>query len=270
MTIIESEKIASNVKAVFWYLRRPRLYRDLIRKTVSKLHHRQFGAATRQEANDWAEKYAMNTAEAIMLISGAPMPESVKDKYKDVFTHAETVARECPVQMGGAGDLDLLYWIAEHLKAEKVVETGVAYGWSSLVLLLSLVNRKGARLISTDKPYVNRNNDKYVGCVVPAELRSQWQMLKGADRDVLPKALEKFKPIDMCHYDSDKSYEGRMWTYPRLWKSLRSGGCFISDDIGDNTAFKDFFSHVGVSPIIVRTTASLGVKYVGLAIKITK
>jgi len=89
MTIIESEKIASNVKTVFWYLRRPRLYRDLIRKTISRLHHRQSVAATRQEAEDWAEKHAMNTAEAIMLISGAPMPESVKDRYKKMYSHMQ-------------------------------------------------------------------------------------------------------------------------------------------------------------------------------------
>ena len=94
MTIIESEKTVSKVKAVFWYLRRPRLYRDLARKTISRLHHRQSVGSTRQEAEDWAEKHAMNTAEAIMLISGTAMPEFVKDLYKDVFTHAETVARE--------------------------------------------------------------------------------------------------------------------------------------------------------------------------------
>jgi predicted O-methyltransferase YrrM len=267
MIIIEPEKLVFNVKAVFWYLRRPRLYRELLRKLFSKLSHRQFGAATKQQADDWAEKYAIDTTEAIRLIRGAPMPESVKDKYKDVFTHAEAFARECPVEMGGPGDLDLLYWVAEHLKAQRIVETGVAYGWSSLVLLLSLANRRDGCLISTDKPYVNRNNDEYVGCVVPALLRSFWEIVRGADRDVLPKVLERSGPIDMCHYDSDKSYEGRMWTYHRLWKSLRSGGCFISDDIGDNIAFKDFCNQISTSPIIVKTPTGAGAKYVGVLIK---
>ena len=257
------------IETILWYLKRPSLYRDFFRKVVAELFGRS-NLDTREHAVQWCKERAISVSEAIAKITGAPMGQSVKNKFKAEFLASTKRAKECPAEMGGAGDLDLLYWIAEHLKAEKVVETGVAYGWSSLALLLSLVKRKGARLISTDKPYVNRNNDKYVGCVVPTESRSQWQILSGADRDVLPKALEKFKPIDMCHYDSDKSYEGRMWTYPRLWKSLRSGGCFISDDIGDNTAFKDFFSHVDVPLIIVRTTASLGVKYVGLAIKGTK
>ena len=37
--------------------------------------------------------------------------------------------------------------------------------------------------------------------------------------------------IDLCHYDSHKDYDARMWAYPRLWAALRSGGIFISDDI---------------------------------------
>ena len=46
--------------------------------------------------------------------------------------------------------------------------------------------------------------------------------------------------IDFCHYDSDKSYYGRTYAYPLLWKSLSPGGVFISDDIQDNLAFKEF------------------------------
>ena len=67
----------------------------------------------------------------------------------------------------------------------------------------------------------------------------------------------------MCHYDSDKSYSGRMWTYPRLWHALRPEGLFISDDIGDNMGFADFARSVAIEPIVVRS----GEKYVGILIK---
>ena len=46
--------------------------------------------------------------------------------------------------------------------------------------------------------------------------------------------------LDLCHYDSDKSYYGRRWAYPKLWEALKTGGIFISDDIQDNWAFKEF------------------------------
>lgn len=195
------------------------------------------------------------------------MCESVRERFEKVFAAAEEICRTCPVKMGGAGNLNLLYWITEYLEAENVIETGVGYGWSSLAMLLSLVKRDNALLVSTDMPYVNRNNDEYAGCVVPVELKLHWRLVNRADRDALPKVLKEFQNIDMCHYDSDKSYEGRMWAYPRLWQALRSGGCFISDDIGDNLAFHDFCSQIKEEPVIVTTPTATGVKYAGVLVK---
>lgn len=56
-----------------------------------------------------------------------------------------------------------------------------------------------------------------------------------------------------------------MWAYRRLWDALRTGGYFISDDIGDNVAFRDFAKSVGVEPIIVRSDD----KHVGILVKDT-
>jgi predicted O-methyltransferase YrrM len=153
---------------------------------------------------------AVPTSAALAQITGSPMPESVRSRFPAVFVVAEQTARACPVRMGGAGNLDLLYWLAEYCQATTVIETGVAYGWSSLALLLSLSTRPGARLLSTDMPYPNANNEQFVGCVVPQSLRSGWQIIDRADRQALPRALKQAGRIDMCHYDSDKSYAGRM------------------------------------------------------------
>ena len=46
--------------------------------------------------------------------------------------------------------------------------------------------------------------------------------------------------IDLCHYDSDKSWWGRHYAYHILWDSLKSRGLFISDDIQDNLYFSKF------------------------------
>jgi predicted O-methyltransferase YrrM len=191
------------------------------------------------------------------------MREPVSSVFPEIFAVARHQAAACPVPMGGAGDLDLIYWLAESSAAARVVETGVAYGWSSLAFLLSLRSRPGSKLISTDMPYPNLNNDRYVGCAVPAELRSQWRILRYADRQALPRALKELGTIDMCHYDSDKSYEGRMWAYPILWRALKRRGFLISDDIADNIAFREFADSIAVDPIVV----NLGGKYIGVLAK---
>ena len=257
---------AFRLKAVLWYLKRPRLYSQLVRKIASKLFLTKL-PDTRKEAEHWCREQAITSSDAIAKITGKAMAESIQEKYKDVFAAAEAASRKCPVKMGGPGDLNILYWIAEHLQARNVVETGVAYGWSSLAILLSISKRKDSLLVSTDMPYPNLNNDKYVGCIIPAELKPHWHIIPLADRDALPKALKKFHQIDICHYDSDKSYKGRLWAYSRLWNALRPGGCFISDDISDNLGFRDFCNQIDTNPIIIQTPTATGLKYVGILIK---
>ena len=245
---------------LLWFLRRPPFYSELM---FTIFRRRSNLNDTRADSTSWCAERELDTIDAIRNVTGWDKREQLEEKFADIFAVSQANAAECPVRMGGAGNLDLIYWLAEYVEARKVIETGVAYGWSSLAVLLSLRHRDGSMLISTDMPYINRNNDQYVGCVVPTELRSRWRILPYADRHALPKALRTFTTIDMCHYDSDKSYEGRMWAYALLWKSLRPGGILISDDIGDNVAFREFSDMVAVAPVIVQGTR----KYVGVLAK---
>jgi len=249
-----------------WYLKRPKFYPQFgfqIKKLLNMIVNPEYAIDTKAGAKSWCKENAMDTFEAISFITGESTNESIANKYKSIFFEAKQKEIKCPVNMGGAGNLDLLYWIAEHIKVKKVIETGVAYGWSSLAILLSLKKRKFSLLISTDMPYPNRNNNKYIGCVVSKELKKHWKIINNADCIAIPRALRYLKKIDMCHYDSDKSYYGRMWAYPRLWKALRVGGIFISDDIGDNISFQKFAKDIKVDPIVVRTEN----KYAGILIK---
>jgi hypothetical protein len=118
-------------------------------------------------------------------------------------------------------------------------------------------------------PYVRGNNDEYVGIAIPERIKAdgRWELIRRSDRQALPGALRRLGKIDFCHYDSDKTYSGRMWAYPKLWSALKEGGCFVSDDINDNVGFRDFAELVGVSPIVVRVPEEKGVKYVGVLIK---
>ena len=55
------------------------------------------------------------------------------------------------------------------------------------------------------------DNEDNVGCVVHPLLRSNWTLIRKPDIIGLPFALKKLGKIDLCHYDSDKSYRGRKW-----------------------------------------------------------
>jgi predicted O-methyltransferase YrrM len=258
------------MSVIFWFLNRPRYYPQLIRYLKSVFLDRDLPpTATREAATRWCEEYAVNTNEAVARITGESHNTPIRDKFRDIFTVCDEMAKSCPIRMGGLANIDLLYYVTEHLQAKRVVETGVSYGWSSLAFLLSLIKQPDALLVSVDMPYPIRNSDQYVGCIVPVELTSHWKIIRLADREGLPRALKMFDEVDICHYDSEKSYSSRMWAYPIMWKALRSGGYLISDDIGDNLGFYDFCLNLKVEPIIISTPRRNPKlkKYVGILIK---
>lgn len=250
--------ILSKLKTVSWYLLRPKYYREFF----SLLRNRLLGNKkenTRQESIEWCQKLEVDTNEAIRLLTGKPISLTIDKEFEAEFEEAHRAESTCPVKMGGAGNLDLVYHLCEFLEAREVVETGVAYGWSSLAILLSLQKRKG-HLRSVDMPYAKMGNDDFVGIVVPQKLRENWELIRLPDSKGLKIALDKTRQLDLCHYDSDKTYAGRMFAYPLLWEKLRSGGIFMSDDIQDNLGFRDWCNKMKLQPVII----GMNGKYIGV------
>lgn len=248
-------------KKILWFLMRPRLWGEMVRKIIAKVRSKREGSSTGAY-----EARAITISEALMHVSGTAEHQSISQLYAGAFEYGYERVRSCPVTMGGAGSCDLIYAVCEHLKATRAIETGVAYGWSSLAFLLSLTKRRGM-LASTDLSYPIEGAEQYVGCVVPVGLRSGWRLFSGSDRQTLTKAIDSLSQIDICHYDSDKSYKGRMWAYPKLWEALRPGGVFISDDVGDNMAFLDFCKIIEREPIVVVMPQARENKFLGLIVK---
>lgn len=259
MTVLQKSK------ALWWYLCRPRYYRELIRMSTAEVK-KIWGSNSQDEAKqarEWCLSVALPVATALQTLGIRSSSILFEERFREQLEKAREREQQCPVKMGGGSDLALLFLLTEHVKARKVIETGVAYGWSSLAFLLSLQQRENSLLVSTDKPYPGFHNEQFVGCVVPFEFQPLWTLFREADCTGLPQALALAGTIDVCHYDSDKSYEGRMWGYPLLWKALRSGGIFISDDIGDNLAFRDFCAEIQVKPLVVQS----GRRFLGVVVK---
>ncbi len=250
-----------------WYARRPRLWRQFLRMLGEKRRGATPQTATleaeRREGIAWAESHAIPASAALQHLTGSDAVCLLEEECPDEVAAGHEQQRACPAHMGGGADYHFLYTLAERLRCVRVVETGVAFGWSSFALLHSVAKR-GGHVISTDMPYPLRENDAFVGCVVPERLRRHWTLLRAPDRDALPTALRRLAPIDLCHYDSDKSTAGRRWAYPRLWQALRPGGLFVTDDVQDNLGFAEFCETVGVTPLVARVRDGAGFKFAGI------
>lgn len=254
-------EITRVLKTFYGYLKRPDLYPELGRKILKNTVNRNNAFKGKEKTHSWAQSKAVSQQEAVSQLLGMNIAP-FRNEFQDVLTKSEQREKECPITMGGPGALELIYYACEYTRAKNVVETGVAYGWSSLASLLSL-EKRGGTLYSSDMPYLGQNGDQYVGYIVPENLKTYWKLFRFADKESLPKIFEENQNFDVVHYDSDKSYNGRVWAYNELYKHLRSGGVFISDDIGDNSAYQDFCEKNQIETTVVEFEG----KYVGVFIK---
>jgi predicted O-methyltransferase YrrM len=216
---------------------------------------------SRDEATRWANGLAISTDEAITALCGSKTTNFLMEPI--LIQEATTRVTDCAADLGGPADIRLLYALTRHLRPDLIVETGVAYGWSSLAILAAIEENGSGKLVSIDRPDMTLPDDRYIGCAVPDRFRHRWTLRLGVDRDRLPAALAEAEKVKLVHYDSDKSYLGRAWAYRKIWPAIAHHGVFVSDDISDNTAFRDFCREVGVAPIIIRD----GSKFCGIALK---
>jgi predicted O-methyltransferase YrrM len=250
------------IKTVSWFLKNPK-YIPQIFQILKRTRNKQFENSG-PEAKEWCRKNCISVKAALEKLVNTSELTNLENLFPEELRKAKLVAENCPVKMGGEGAINFIYDLVENSKARHFLETGVAYGWSSLSILLAIKYRRDAVLISNDMPYINMGNDDYIGCIIPESLRTKWQLQRLPDIKGIPLALKKFNySIDFCHYDSDKSYTARMWASSLIWSALTQGGFFVVDDINDNLAFKHFCETVQRKPVIIEHQN----KYVGVVVK---
>lgn len=214
-----------------------------------------------RQAGGWAAGKAVSIPEALRSIG---LEGTLHALDPALMSEAQDRAARSAVQMGGPGDLPLLHTVTCLLRPQAIVETGVAYGWSSLAILSALEANQEGHLFSVDMPYPKMGNDAFVGIVVPDRFKARWTLVREPDRNGLSKAIDLAGGrIDLAVYDSDKSYYGRKFAFPLIWSALRPGGVFVSDDIQDNMGFAEFVEEKGVSFAVTESDG----KFVGICRK---
>lgn len=145
------------------------------------------------------------------------------------------------VTLGGGGHIGLLYFLVRLKKPRSVVETGVAAGFSTQAMLAAMHRNGSGRLYSSDFPYFRLETpERYIGCLVDDDLKANWELFVRGDTANFPLILAKAGPVDLLHYDSDKSYEGRRRVIDSVAPQLSEGAVLVMDDIQDNAFFRDY------------------------------
>ena len=141
--------------------------------------------------------------------------------------------------------------LCKTIKPEKIVETGVAYGLSSMYILQALKENNKGTLYSIDSVFSPWQSKETIGAAIPNELRDRWKFIFGSSSEKLKNILSDLNQIDIFFHDSLHTYKNMIFEFETSWPFITTNGFLISDDIGDNNAFYDFITKVKKSPFIL-------------------
>jgi predicted O-methyltransferase YrrM len=239
---------------------RPGYGAEMLRKLSLRL--REGGTGRRTEASDWCRRRQVDARAWARSIDERLWDEAsaFAREQRDL---AARKSQELGLPVGGAGFYELLYFLVRVHRPETIVETGVAFGFSSRAFLCALDDNASddGKLYSSDFPYFRLGEpEKIIGCLVEPELRRRWVLLIGSDRKNLSRIAADAPTIDLLHYDSDKSYSGRQFALRTLGPRLANDALILFDDIQDNLHFRDWVEEERRDHIVFE----FGGKWIGL------
>lgn len=170
------------------------------------------------------------------LIAGEPA--RVDAEFEEIWT--SIVAAGVDRHDAGRQLAEALYTLVRAAAPERVVETGVARGVTSRVLLEALERNGVGQLWSIDLPPQFDDLTEARDRIIPPTLRTRWRFLEGSSRRVLPGLLDRLGWIDVFVHDSAHTERNMRFEMTHAWPALRSGGWLVVDDAHSNPAFADF------------------------------
>jgi hypothetical protein len=131
--------------------------------------------------------------------------------------------------------------LVRHLRPVDMVETGVARGFTSQMILEAMERNGAGHLYSIDLPPPLRPElHNQIGAAVRTNLRHRWSYIRGTSRRHLPRVLSKLKKIDLFIHDSAHTEYNTEFELRQVWPALKPGGVIIADDIDYSFAFDNF------------------------------
>lgn len=130
-----------------------------------------------------------------------------------------------------------LVWAgAIHLRAERVIETGVARGVTTSCLLAATRSWDG-RVWSVDLPPIYRGWEGGWAAFVSDADRARWTLVRGGSRRMLPRLVAEVGALDLAVCDSDHSASVVLRECMTLWPALKPNGVLIVDDVDKSAGF---------------------------------
>jgi hypothetical protein len=241
------------VRALYAVLRRPRESIERVRGRIdTRTDKRELMALGRPLGEHYAvvEDWAPVLHRAI----SAPWPCAESERFDQVWdaTVSGLAAAGLPVGLasyrgwndGDRAQAKAIWCLVAHLRPAAVIETGVAHGLTSRVILEGLHRNGSGHLWSVDLPAIDPALHHEIGIAVPADLRPRWTYLEGTSRRRLPELVRRLQQVDLFLHDSLHTARNTYFELDTVWAALPPGGAALADDIHRNLGFSRFIERV--------------------------
>jgi predicted O-methyltransferase YrrM len=181
---------------------------------------------------------------------GAAWPCPLEERFDEAWSDLVQRMPSDDRQVGEGHDADAslahVVWCAvRHMQPERILETGVARGVTS-VLALGAMNGTAGRLWSIDLPPMMSGWHEQSKVLVDETAWPDWTYIRGSSRRTMAATCAAMGSIDIFIHDSLHTPQTMRYEFEKAWPFMRSGALLISDDVEGNSAFVDFVTSGGV------------------------
>jgi len=209
-------------------------------------------------------RFAVNEAwdEHFHRLLNAPWPCPNDQRFDEVMADIGTILEA----RGWGFGRDTYAWYADgdsslcraawcvvlHTRPEVVVETGVAHGVTSRVVLEALRQNDFGHLWSIDLPFpFDHRLHGETGIVVTDQCRSRWSYLEGSSKRRMPLLSAEVGNVELFIHDSLHTAENTLFEMEQAASLMSPGGVMLVDDIDSHAGFTAFTKrHPGYTTII--------------------
>jgi Methyltransferase domain len=189
--------------------------------------------------------------ERLHELLSSPWPCQKVQRFDEVMTDIEGVLQARGWGFGrdtygwyadGDSSLSRAVWcVALHTAPEIVIETGVAHGVTSRIVLEALGQNDRGHLWSIDLPFpFDHRLHGETGVLVTDACRSRWSYLEGTSKQRLPPLVADVGHVEMFIHDSLHTAENTLFEMEQAAAGMSAGGVMLVDDIDSHQGFATF------------------------------
>jgi hypothetical protein len=205
--------------------------------------HRRGGRPEFTVDEDWDEH--------LHRLLGAPWPCPIDQRLHEVMADIAAVLAARGWGFGrdtyawyADGDSSFcraVWCVAMHTRPEVVIETGVAHGVTSRVVLEALQHNRVGHLWSIDLPFpFDDRLHSETGIVVTDACRPRWSYVEGSSKQRLPLLVAAVGNVGMFIHDSLHTAENTVFEMEQAALAMDAGGVMLVDDIDSHLGFATF------------------------------